>query len=133
MHNGTVFSGLNDLRCESRALGTTDSERLFYHMIDRQNAAIQAKHSPLSRKERFRVIEELVGHLSSRNKLNLILSDGELMYVHVNMRDTLHFLPCPEGTLFSTRPLSDAPWEPVPLTRLLAYLSYSLFSRVQFC
>ena len=39
----------------------------------------------------------------------------------MNMRGTLHSLSLPEGTLFSTLPLTDDAWEAVPLTRLIAY------------
>ena len=53
--------------------------------------------------------------------MNLIFTDGELLYVHANMRGTLHLLCLPEGMLFSTLPLSDDAWEAVPLTKLLAY------------
>ena len=59
--------------------------------------------------------------MSRRNKLNLIITDGELLYVHVNMRGTLHSLSLPEGTLFSTLPLTDDAWEDVPMTKLIAY------------
>ena len=121
IHNGTVFSGLNDRTYRDRVSGTTDSERLFYHLLDQQNAAFAAKGAPLTADERFRVTEELVNRMSYRNKLNLILTDGDLLYVHVNMRGPLHQLKCPEGMLFSTLPLSDAAWESVPFTRLLAY------------
>lgn len=121
MHNGTVFSGLNDQGRQNRLSGTTDSERLFFQLIDRQDEAIAAKGSPLTAEERFRVTEELVIRMSLRNKLNLILTDGELFYVHINMRGTLHSLRCREGTLFSTLPLTDRNWEQVPMTRLLAY------------
>lgn len=122
MHNGTVFSGLSERDYLGRVSGTTDSERLFCCLLDRQNTAIAAKGAPLTAEERCRVAEGLIAEISCRNKMNLILTDGELLYVHMNMRDTLHVLHSPEGALFSTRPLSDdGAWECVPLTQLLAY------------
>ena len=58
--------------------------------------------------------------MAKRNKLNLLIFDGEILYAHCNFRDTLHV--CQEdGTVtFSTRALSDGRWEPVPFTSLIA-------------
>ena len=121
MHNGTVFSGLSAGGFRDRLRGTTDSELLFYYLLERQNAAITQKGAPLTAQERFLVTEALIVPMSRRNKLNLIITDGELLYIHMNMRGTLHSLSLPEGTLFSTLPLTDDAWEAVPLTRLIAY------------
>ena len=101
--------------------GTTDSELLFYYLLERQNAAIAQKGAPLNARERFLVTEALIVPMSRRNKLNLIVTDGELLYVHMNMRGTLHSLSLPEGTIFSTLPLTDDAWEAVPMTKLIAY------------
>ncbi|MBQ9045003.1 MAG: class II glutamine amidotransferase [Oscillospiraceae bacterium] len=121
MHNGTVFSGLSTQGFRDRLRGTTDSELLFYYLLERQNTAIAQKGAALTAQERFLVSEALIVPISRRNKLNLIFTDGELLYVHVNMRGTLHSRSLPEGTLFSTLPLTDDAWEAVPMTRLLAY------------
>ena len=53
--------------------------------------------------------------------MNLIIYDGEYMYVHTNYINSLHFLEQEDFTIFSTLPLSDKGWKPVKFTTLLAY------------
>ncbi len=67
-------------------------------------------------------LEGLIADLSIHNKLNLLLWDGEYMYVHTNYRGTLHALQKDSDTIwFSNLPLDDEPWQPVPFLQLLVY------------
>lgn len=92
------------------------------HVIDEVNKKQDELGWPLTPEERFRLLDELVTRLSVGNKLNLLVWDGEYMYVHTNYRGTLHMLQKDADTLwFSTRPLDDAPWQAVPFLRLLVF------------
>ena len=43
------------------------------------------------------------------------------MYVHTNLANSLYRLEKEEQAFFSTRPLTEENWQPVPFTTLLAY------------
>ena len=120
-HNGTIF--------ESQALnpyvhsqkGQTDSERILLYAVDRINGEEQKKGRTLSQEERFAVIEAVIKEITPENKVNLLLFDGELMYVHTNYRDSLHFLRKETAVFVSTRPLDKGNWEKAPMNTLLAF------------
>lgn len=71
-------------------------------------------------KERFAALDDLIGDLAGGNKLNLIVYDGEILYVHTNFRGSLHVRDDDGALVFSTKPLSQGVWKPLPLTRLVA-------------
>ena len=138
MHNGTVFeyAPMNEYVRKQR--GDTDSERILLYLIDRINAASRKKGKPLDDGERFAVVEDIVSRMSKGNKLNLIIYDGELLYVHCNLRDSLYYYEGRCGVLFSTEPLINSSiiygdghpgekrfvkedWIEVPLMTITAY------------
>lgn len=121
VHNGTIFSGLLLMPYRNKQQGDTDSERILLYLIDQINEATAKKGAPLNGFERFRVVEQMISVLSYRNKLNLIIYDGEQMYVHVNMKDTLYSRETAEGICFATVPLTQEIWEPLPLTTLQVF------------
>ena len=124
IHNGTIYSGNRLTPYYNTQKGDTDSERIFLYLLDEINhaAAICGHGHHLCAKQRFTVVERLVTLLASRNKLNLILYDGELLYVHKNMQDTLFVREIgTHGLMFATVPLDDGTWQPVPMTRLAAF------------
>ena len=55
------------------------------------------------------------------NKVNLLLFDGELMYVHTNYKNSLYRRRKGDAVVISTRPLDHYVWEPVPMNTLVAY------------
>ena len=120
VHNGTVFSGtaLNDY--VGLQFGETDSERVLLHLVARINRAHVRLGRPLTEEERFNVLSSAIGALAKGNKLNLLVFDGEIMYVHTNFRDSLYFMKENGSLAFSTDPLSQGPWKPVPFMRLIA-------------
>ena len=120
IHNGTIYSGTELMNYISRQKGDTDSERVFLYMLDEINSAI-ASGGTLDEKARFDIVDKIVCALSPRNKLNLMIYDEEILYVHKNMKNTLSFKKLPEGYVFSTTPLDTGGWQELPLTRLLAY------------
>ena len=119
-HNGTIFNGeaLNDF--VGVQSGTTDSERVLLHLVACIDRAQARTGRPLDANERFDVLASAIAALANGNKVNLLICDGEVMYVHTNLRDTLHYSQDGDALVFSTKPLSTGTWMPVPFTRLLA-------------
>lgn len=118
-HNGTIFESSVLEPYTQLQNGSTDSERILYYLVDRINAS--GDPGKLSGEERFAIIEDVVRTITPKNKVNLLLYDGELLYVHANWKDSLHMLTQEESVVISTKPLSPAHWEPVPLNTPLAF------------
>lgn len=122
IHNGTIFSGMKLIGYSKKQLGQTDSERVFLYLIDEINKTVVQKERDLLQSERIKVVDTVVRDIAPRNKLNLIIYDGDIMYVHTNMKNTLYMLNKEDNYLFATVPLTnDIGWQNVPMTRLLAY------------
>lgn len=71
--------------------------------------------------DRFRILDRIILDIAEHNKVNLLIFDGETLYVHTNMRGTLYRSEREDAMLFATVPLDDGVWEPVPMMQLLAY------------
>lgn len=121
IHNGTIYSGNAISKFSSVQKGDTDSERIFLYVLSEINRAIKQSTGNLTARQRFDVIEGLINGLSQRNKLNIMLFDGELLYVHKNMKNTLSFKRQKNGIILATKPLDDEGWIPLLMTRLLAF------------
>ena len=134
IHNGTIYSGSLLTPYITLQKGETDSERVFLYLMDRINNAILDRREwnshhhivpearpELSDKERFDIVDQVTRDLSPRNKLNLMIYDEELLYVHNNMEDTLYYRRLEDGVLIVTSPLTKKGWRPFPLTRLHAF------------
>lgn len=121
IHNGTIFDYPPLHRYVKLQTGDTDSERILMYLVDRIDQEEEKNGKVLEAEERFRILDSIIAEMSKGNKLNLLLYDGELMYVHTNYAGSLHFLQQEDRVIFSTCPLSDEAWKPVPFTRLLAY------------
>lgn len=120
-HNGTVFHGeLTDPYRETQ-LGKTDSERILCLLIDEMNRAQSRVGRAFDPRERFALMDSLLCRLAPGNKLNLLVYDGELLYVHTNYADSLYERQLEEGVLFATVPLDEDGWQPVPFCTLLAF------------
>lgn len=126
IHNGTIYSGTVLMKYLNTQIGETDSERIAMYILDEMNDAIKHNKAPLSENQRFEIVNRLVIKLSPRNKLNIMLFDGEVLYVHKNMRDTLYFKKMTDGYIFSTQPLDDKEWLPFPDAQLMAYKNGSI-------
>ena len=115
-HNGTMYVApqLGGYRAEQK--GATDSERILLHIVH----TINALHAR-SAEERFHAAEQAIAELCDGNQVNLLFYDGELFYVHVNKQEKLWQRKLGDGVLICTVPLSDEGWEPLPITRLLAF------------
>lgn len=121
IHNGTIFDYPALSRYVKKQKGETDSERIFLYFLDELN-----RLKPSSEEERFSLFEKIISEMSRGNKLNLIFTDGDTIYVHTNCRDTLFYLQKNGSVIFSTTPLDGDRWKKVPFCTLLAYRCGSL-------
>lgn len=138
IHNGTIFDYEPMDEYVRRQHGDTDSERILLYLIDKINEERNKKGRPLDERERFEILDELIGSISVGNKLNLLIYDGSLLYAHSNLKGSLYFHQGKCGVLFSTEPLINSSviygdghpgekrfgkedWKEVPITTLIAY------------
>lgn len=121
IHNGTIFECESLNRFAHVQQGQTDSERILCYIISKVNALQEEKGTALSPKERFELVDEILCEITPENKVNLLLFDGELLYVHTNYPGSLHICEKGQGVVISTRPLDYGPWKELPLNTLEAY------------
>lgn len=119
IHNGTIFNGKHNHRYAAVQTGDTDSERFFLSMLDAVNGQLE-RGIPTER-ARFELISSFIADNAPRNKLNLMIYDGDLLYVHKNLKNTLSFKRLENGILFSTTPLDSGIWVPFPMAQVIAY------------
>lgn len=117
-HNGTIYSGKKLIKYLYTQTGDTDSERILLALIDEIN-----EKNPRTDHERFEAVEQFIISLSKRNKLNLIIYDGDYLYIHQNMKDTLYYKSDNGSIVFATVPLDNDKWKNYPLTQLCAFSS----------
>lgn len=118
VHNGTIFDYAPLEKYFHAQKGDTDSERILLYIVDQIDRMEAGLYRKLTDIERCALLDSIVVDMSLDNKLNLILYDGELTYVHANYVGSLHYLKKEGGILISTQPLSSENWQPVPLTKL---------------
>lgn len=119
IHNGTIFNGKHNHRYSQIQSGDTDSERFFLSLIDVMNDHI-SRGIPNER-ERFEIINNFIVDNAPRNKLNLMIYDGELLYIHKNLKNSLYLKRIENGVVFATKPLDDGEWIPFPMVQVIAY------------
>ena len=120
-HNGTVFNGEKTDPYAAAQEGSTDSERILYYLVDLVNREQTRLKRPMSAEERFALVNETIVGLAPGNKLNLAIYDGELLYVHTNLADTLYMKETDGAAVFATVPLDEGHWRPLPFMTPLAY------------
>lgn len=118
-HNGTIFESPELAPYAQIQKGSTDSERILYYLVDRINA--EGNPGALSAEERFSVVEDVVRTITPKNMANLLIYDGELLFTHANRKESLHLLRREDSVVISSKPLTQADWEPAPLNTLLAF------------
>lgn len=121
IHNGTIFDYPALSPYQYKQEGATDSERILLYLVDQVNALQARLGRPAEAEERTELLNTVITDMSQGNKLNLILYDGELMYVHTNYANSLYVCENGKSAVFCTVPLSAGCWEPVPFTALCAY------------
>ncbi|MBR3630289.1 MAG: class II glutamine amidotransferase [Oscillospiraceae bacterium] len=127
IHNGTIYSGKMHYQYYKKQHGDTDSERLFLGLLDTVNERI--KLGSMSEHDRFETVSQFIIQNAPRNKLNLMIWDGELLYVHKNLKNTLSYHRMEQGYLFSTQPLNDSTWIPFPIAQVIAFRDGQLVYR----
>lgn len=126
IHNGTIFESPELVPYKHRQRGETDSERILYYLVDKIDTRPGRSCAELPQKERFAVVDQVVRAITPKNKVNLLIYDGELLYIHTNHQGSLHLCQKKETLLVSTKPLNQDHWTQVPLNTLLAYRSGTL-------
>lgn len=126
IHNGTILESPELAPYEQRQRGETDSERILHYLVDKINTELCGSRTGLSKKERFAVVDQVVHAITLKNKVNLLIYDGELLYIHTNHQGSLHLCQKEKTLLVSTKPLNQDHWTQVPLNTLLAYRSGTL-------
>lgn len=121
VHNGTIFDYAPLEKYFHVQNGDTDSERILLYIVDRIDQMEAGLYRTLTAMERCALLDSIVVDMSEGNKLNLIIYDGELTYVHTNYAGSLHYLKKEGGVLISTQPLSSENWQAVPLTQLQVF------------
>lgn len=121
IHNGTIFDypALSPYQYQQR--GATDSERILLYLVDQINLKQKAMGRSLKTVERFELLDPLIADMAQGNKLNLIIYDGEWMYIHTNYANSLYVCEDGKTAIFCTVPLKKGDWAPVPFTTLCAY------------
>ncbi|WP_459538107.1 class II glutamine amidotransferase, partial [Methanobrevibacter sp.] len=123
IHNGTIFQYPELDKYREKEKGNTDSERILLFIIDKVNEFEKAKGAPSTIKERFNLLTGIIADLSYNNKLNIMIYDGDLTYIHSNMRDSLYYLKNEDGFLVASTPLDDDEnWKAVELNKLFALI-----------
>ena len=96
--------------------------------MDQVNQQQLALGRALAKEERFALLDELISDMAKGNKLNLLIYDGELLYVHTNYANSLYYSQREGAMLFATTPLDRDSWNAHPFTTLCAYQDgYRLF------
>lgn len=121
IHNGTIFDYPALSPYQYRQEGATDSERILLYLVDQINRKQAAAGRGLDGAQRFQLLDTLLADMARGNKLNLLLYDGELMYVHTNYANSLYVCEGGKAATFCTVPLKAGCWNPVPFTALCAY------------
>jgi len=121
IHNGTIFEYSLLNKYINVQQGDTDSERILFYIVELINQIEIKLQRELDKKERFQLLDSIIVKMSKGNKLNLMLYDGELLYIHTNYANSLYKLEQKNKILFCTVPLSEGKWQPVAFTTLLAY------------
>jgi glutamine amidotransferase len=123
IHNGTIFDYPKLDEYIEKESGDTDSERILLYIIDKINDFEGSKGAPSTIRERFNILNDIISDLSKNNKLNLMIFDGDLTYIHSNMKDSLYYLKSDEGFMVATTPLTDDEnWIPVELNKLFGLI-----------
>lgn len=120
-HNGTIFESEELLPYQYLQEGTTDSERILLYIVDEINHLCDEKFVEPTEAERIKTVEQAILSVVPQNKVNLMIYDGDLFFVHKNEEKSLYYTENEDGVVFSTKPLEDEGWKEVPQNRLFVY------------
>lgn len=116
-HNGSV----NNFRLWGNRYtphGQTDSEKVLCYIVEQ----LSSLNRDTTQKEKILCIERTVEEIAVYGKLNLLISDGELLIYHTNYSGTLYQAILEDGIVLCTEPiLKGLVWEKVPENRIVVY------------
>jgi glutamine amidotransferase len=121
IHNGTIFEASQLHKYVYSQQGSTDSERILLYIIDKVNDYINLDADMTDISIRISLIEKLILDIVPGNKVNLLIDDGEYLYVHKNEPGTLFTCEGDGTTILSTVPLKTGVWNELPDNRLIVY------------
>lgn len=81
-HNGDLRDIESPSGCQDIPVGTTDSERAFCALMHRLRQHFKADQQPPSWTELAPVLADITNALAAHGNLNMLLSDGQALYVH---------------------------------------------------
>lgn len=125
IHNGTIFECDALEKFRKIQEGNTDSERICLYMMECLNQAIDAGVE-MTLENRFDIIEKAIKVMTPENKINLMIFDGEIFYMHTNHAKSLYRRVRPNELIVSTKALEEIGWEEVPINKLFAYSNGAL-------
>lgn len=82
-HNGNIYSGMELLPYLDTQAGETDSERVLLYLTDAMSKAFNDAGCPLDAVQRAALLDEKITAIAKRNKLNLLVYDGEVYYIQI--------------------------------------------------
>ena len=126
-HNGTIFDSEVLAPYQYLQDGTTDSERILLYIVDKMNKYYKQNGEQPDADQRVRIVDDVIREITPGNKVNLMLCDGELFYVHKNEAGTLYFKETDGSVIFSTQSLGPDGWTETAQNRLLVYKDGELF------
>ena len=88
VHNGTIFECDALSKYSKVQQGETDSERILYYLMDKINAEKQKPSSD----RKIQIVENVIRDIVRENKVNIMISDGDSLYVHSNFRGSMYYL-----------------------------------------
>ena len=123
IHNGTIFECDLLNKYINLQKGQTDSERILYYIVESMNKAMwdgEVKIN-LTPEYRFSILDNVIADITEGNKVNLLIYDGDYMYMHTNYKDSLYICQKGDGVIVSTKPLDEDLWKELPLNTPVAY------------
>jgi glutamine amidotransferase len=135
IHNGTIFHSDEIEKYYYEQRGDTDTERLLLYIVAGINDRVRGGRDFSNDDARFDYITDILTKVAKGNKINIVLSDGEYLYVHGNApegnrllgessrNDYLYERDENGIALISTVPLYEAGgrWTPLPPNTVIAY------------
>lgn len=116
-HNGSVDYTKFTQKLVRRALGETDSEKVSCYIAD----MIDKLPNEHTNQEEIKCVERSVNELARYGKLALMITNGNILFIHTNCENTLYMLEGQDSVLFCTMPLTTGKWKCVPMNRILAF------------
>ena len=120
-HNGTIFDSEDVSPFQYKQKGSTDSERILLFLVDQMNVWYREHRRAPQADERVGIVDAAIKRIVPGNKVNLMIYDGDLFYVHKNEPGTLYIKSLEQGVLISTQPLDSDGWKEFPQNQLVVY------------